>query len=186
MALLRPRPACRLLAGAVLALSLTPPAWGAPSGCPDLSGHYRVDGFGPVLGDALEAMGAQMAGFTDSEVRFDMASSTDLAIHWKSGASGKLATTPNRVLVYRADFTCGNGWLTLKRAVPAKRKTDQGFFEGRSEIRMRLAPGRGLTIVAEFSGGERETLYPYDSARISMPCMARAEASSRSTLFFFL
>ena len=180
MAFLRPRPARRLLAGALVALSVAPAAWGAPSGCPDLSGHYRVDGFGPVLGDALQAMGAEMAGFRDSEVRFDMASGTELAIHWKSGGSGTLPTTPNRVLVHRADFTCSNGWLAIKRAVPATRRTDQGFFEGRSEIRMRPAPGRGLNIVAEFSGGQRETLYSYDSARISIPKLGSGRKMTES------
>lgn len=39
----------------------------ATQDCPDLAGHYRVDGFGPILGDALKVLGLQMAGFQDSE-----------------------------------------------------------------------------------------------------------------------
>ena len=57
-----------------------------PVDCPDLAGHYRVDGFGPVLRDALEVLGLRLAGFDGSEVKIEGNADTALRFQKHLGA----------------------------------------------------------------------------------------------------
>ena len=138
------------------------------SGCPDLRGHYRVDGFGPVLGDALEALGLEMAGFQNSEVKVTGDGVSVLAFWIKSGSSSPMSSKPLVVLNRGSHYDCVGGAIVLKRKVPASRQTSEGWLEGESTVQLTRAGG-GLGLGAAFRGGQRTTLYSYDSARISFP-----------------
>ncbi|WP_257386047.1 hypothetical protein [Tahibacter caeni] len=140
----------------------------ADDGCPDLTGHYRVDGFGPVLGDALEALKLQSAGFTDSEVKISGDAAQSLSFWIKSGRSGAMASRPSLTLTRGAQYDCAAGAIVLRNSVESARKTDDGHLEGRSVVRLSRS-GEGLGLSAEFHGGQRYTLYSYESARISVP-----------------
>lgn len=157
------------LAGCALLLmaAASPPAAAEPE-CPGLEGHYRVDGFGPVLGDALGVLGLGMAGFRDSEVQITGDAEQSLSFRIKSGSSSPMASRPSRVLTRGVDYDCAAGALTLRSSTESTRQTDAGFLEGRSVLRLRRS-GAGLGLAVEFSGGQRSTLYSYDSARISVP-----------------
>lgn len=136
--------------------------------CPDLAGHYRVDGFGPVLGDALDALDLRMAGFTDSEVKITGRAETSLQFWIRSGGSSPMASRPSRTLTQGVDYECIGGAVVLKRKVSASRNTDEGWLEGSATVRL-VRSGSGLGLASEFSGGQRTTIYSYDSARISLP-----------------
>jgi hypothetical protein len=138
------------------------------SGCPDLRGHYRVDGFGPVLGDALEALGLEMAGFQNSEVKVTGDGVSVLAFWIKSGSSSPMSSKPLVVLNRGSHYDCVGGAIVLKRKVPTSRQTSEGWLEGESTVQLTRAGG-GLGLGAAFRGGQRTTLYSYDSARISFP-----------------
>jgi len=157
------------LAGCVLLLmAAASPSASAEPDCPGLAGHYRVDGFGPVLGDALGVLGLGMAGFRDSEVKITGNTEQSLSFWVRSGLSSPMASRPSRVLTRGVDYDCAAGVLTLRGSAESTRQTDAGFLEGRSIVRLTRS-GAGLGIAAEFSGGQRSTLYSYDSARISVP-----------------
>lgn len=146
-------------------------AWSAPAGaadCPDLDGHYRVAAFGPVLADAVTALGIPLAGFRDSEVKITGIDQGELRLWVKSGSSAPMARQPSRVLVLGVDFDCANGVLTLRQRVAATRKTDTAFLEGHATVSLARA-GSGLGLSSEFRGGERSTLFSYESARIGVP-----------------
>jgi len=146
-------------------------AWPAPAvagACPALDGHYRVAAFGPVLGDAVTALGIPQAGFRDSEVKITGIDQGELRLWVKSGSSAPMSGQPSRVLVLGVDFDCANGVLTLRQRVAATRKTDTAYLEGRSSVSL-ARQGSGLGLSSEFRGGERSTLFSYDSARLSVP-----------------
>ena len=140
----------------------------AAQDCPDLVGHYRVDGFGPVLGDALQVLGLQMAGFQDSEVK--ITGRTDMALQFwiKSGKSSPMSTQPTRTLTRGADYECAGAAIVLKGKASASRQTEQGWLEGQSTVSLSRS-GLGLGLATSFHGRERTTIYSYDSARISIP-----------------
>ena len=164
------------LALIAFALGLTSSAGAQASGaqgCPDLSGHYRVDGFGPVLGDALDALDLRMAGFTDSEVKITGSAEISLQFWIKSGKISPMASRPSRTLTHGVDYDCANGAVALKRKASASRGTDEGWLDGRSTVRLSRA-GSGLGIGTEFHGQQRSTIYSYDSARISVPKLGTA------------
>ena len=140
----------------------------AAQDCPDLVGHYRVDGFGPVLGDALQVLGLQMAGFQDSEVK--ITGRTDMALQFwiKSGKSSPMSTQPTRTLTRGADYECAGAAIVLKGKASASRQTEQGWLEGQSTLSLSRS-GLGLGLATSFHGRERTTIYSYDSARISIP-----------------
>lgn len=143
----------------------------ANSPCPDLTGHYRVAEFGDVLGDAIQALRIGQAGFTDSEVRFERGVGNNWNLFIKSGSTASLSAVPTTTLVHGADFACRDGWLELRTPVQTSRKTEQGWYEGQSTVRLTgTGTGSGgLTLVAQFSGSQRNTIYQYDSARLSLP-----------------
>ncbi len=154
-----------------LALGLTRSSGAQASGaqnCPDLAGHYRVDGFGPVLGDALDALDLRMAGFTDSEVKITGSAEISLQFWIKSGGSSPMSNQPSRTLTHGVDYDCVAGAVVLKRKVSASRNSDEGWLEGSATVRL-VRSGSGLGLASEFSGGQRTTIYSYDSARISLP-----------------
>jgi len=154
-----------------LAFALTSSAGAQARGtqaCPDLAGHYRVDGFGPVLGDALDALDLRMAGFTDSEVKITGRAEASLQFWIRSGGSSPMASRPSRTLTQGVDYECIGGAVVLKRKVSASRNTDEGWLEGSATVRL-VRSGSGLGLASEFSGGQRTTIYSYDSARISLP-----------------
>jgi hypothetical protein len=160
-----------------MALALGPATSARADDCPDLAGHYRVDGFGPVLGDALEALRLGTAGFTHSEVKITGDAGQTLRFFAKSGQSAPMASEPSRVLSRGEDYDCAGGALTLRGKVSSSRKTDAGFFEGHSIVRLTRS-GSGLSISTEFRGGERTTLYSYESARVSIPKLGTGRSLS--------
>jgi hypothetical protein len=129
------------------------------SPCPDLSGHYRVAEFGDTNGDALKALRIPMAGFIDSEVRFKRGSGQDWSLFIKSGGSGRLSGSAATTLTHGVDFACRGGWVELLTPVRTSRKTEQGWFEGKTTLLLNKASPSGLTLSARFSGGKRSTLY---------------------------
>ncbi len=135
--------------------------------CPDLAGHYRVDGFGPVLGDALEVLGLKMAGFSDSEVKITGSADSALQFWIKSGSS-PMSSQPSQTLTRGVGYECAGASIRLKGSAGSRRQTDQGWLEGTSKVSLSRA-GAGLGISTSFSGRERTTLYSYDSARVSIP-----------------
>ena len=158
-----------LLTGCVvllIALTAGTPAWAAD--CPALEGHYRVESFGPVLGDSVTALGLQMAGFRDSEVKITGSADQSLSFWIKSGLSGAMGRQPSRVLTRGVDYDCAAGVLTLRQSTPSTRQTDEGYLEGRSTVSLTRS-GAGLGLATEFRGGQRSTLYSYESARVSVP-----------------
>ena len=160
---LAPLAGCALL---LVAAAAGPSAQAAD--CPALEGHYRVESFGPVLGDAVTALGVPMAGFRDSEVKITGSAEQSLSLWIKSGLSGAMARQPSRVLTRGVDYDCAAGVLTLRQSTPSTRQTDEGYLEGRSIVSLTRS-GAGLGLATEFRGGQRSTLYSYDSARISVP-----------------
>jgi len=163
----RGRILCRWIA-LVTGLACAGPALAAAGDCPALDGHYRVTAFGPVLADAVTALGIPLAGFRDSEVKITGIDQDELRLWVKSGSSASMSGQPSRVLVLGVDFDCADGVLTLRQQVAATRKTDTAFLEGRSSVSL-TRQGSGLGLSSEFRGGERSTLFSYDSARISVP-----------------
>ena len=146
----------------------------AAQDCPDLVGHYRVDGFGPVLGDALQVLGLQMAGFQDSEVKITGRTDTALQFWIKSGKSSPMSTQPTRMLTRGADYECAGSSIVLKGKASASRQTEQGWLEGQSTLSLSRS-GLGLGLATSFHGRERTTIYSYDSARISIPKLGTAQ-----------
>lgn len=146
----------------------------AAQDCPDLAGHYRVDGFGPVLGDALKVLGLQMAGFTDSEVKITGRTDTALNFWIKSGKSSPMSTQPTRTLTQGLDYVCAGSSIVLKGTASASRQTDQGWLEGQSTVSLSRS-GKGLGLATSFRGRERTTIYRYDSARVSIPMLGTAQ-----------
>lgn len=146
--------------------------------CPDVTGHYRVAGFGPVLGDALEVWGAQSAGFSDSEVKISGNSNRALSLFWKSGRTGVMSSRPNRVWRLNEHYHCQDGWIIFKHMVAADRQTDAGWLEGKAELRITRDAVGGLSIASVFSGRQRTTLYSYDSARVSIPKLGTGKTLS--------
>jgi len=139
------------------------------SPCPDVSGHYRVAEFGDANGDALQALRIRMAGFTDSEVRFERGSGQNWDLFIKSGSTAAMSARAATTLTHGIDFACRDGWLELLTPVRSSRKTEQGWFEGSTLLRLNKSGAKGLTLATRFSGGKRSTLYQYDSARLSLP-----------------
>ena len=140
----------------------------APVDCPDLAGHYRVDGFGPVLRDALEVLGLRLAGFDGSEVKIEGNADTALRFFIRSERSHPMSTKPVRTLARGIDYDCAGASIVLKATVEAERQGENAWLEGRSTIRLARS-GQGLGVSAGFRGREHATLYSYDSARLSIP-----------------
>ncbi len=146
----------------------------AAQDCPDLAGHYRVDGFGPVLGDALQVLGLQMAGFQDSEVKITGRTDTALQFWIKSGKSSSMSTQPARTLTRGLDYECAGASIVLKALASSSRQTGDGWLEGQSTVSLSRS-GVGLGLSTSFHGRERTTIYSYDSARISIPKLGTAQ-----------
>jgi hypothetical protein len=146
----------------------------AAQDCPDLAGHYRVDGFGPVLGDALKLLGLQMAGFRDSEVKITGRADSALQFWIKSGKSSPMAKQPSRTLTHGLDYVCAGSSIVLKGSTSASRQTDAGWLEGQSTVSLSRS-GTGLGLATSFHGRERTTIYSYDSARVSIPKFGTAQ-----------
>lgn len=143
--------------------------------CPELAGHYRVDGFGPVLGDALNALELGMAGFQDSEVKLSGNAVGALRFWIKSGGSGVMSSQPAVVLMRGVGYECANGAVVLKNVVSSSRQTDEGWLEGNSTVRLTPDGRGGLSLSSEFHGRQRTTIYSYDSARVSIPKLGTAQ-----------
>lgn len=121
-----------------------------------------------MLGDALKFWGAEMAGFSDSEIKITGSAYQSLNLFWKSGSTGTMSKTPNRTWRINVNYRCENGRIVFINSVPAERNTD-AWYEGTAQISIAPDTTKGLTIAAAFSGRQRTTLYSYDSARISIP-----------------
>lgn len=147
----------------------TLPALAAPA-CPALAGRYRILGSGPAMVEARQAL-ALDGTFGDA---------VDLVIEATPDGrvltlSQRLPTDPDRWLGARrtlsqgAEFVCADGSVVLGRRVPASRRTEAAYLEGHTELRLRPGGGGALALELRFQGGERSTLYAYDSARVSVP-----------------
>lgn len=146
----------------------------ATQDCPDLAGHYRVDGFGPVLGDALKVLGLQMAGFQDSEVKITGRTDTALQFWIKSGKMSPMSTQPTRTLTHDLDYVCAGSSIALKGKASSSRQSDEGWLEGESTVSLSRS-GTGLGLATSFHGRQRTTIYSYDSARVSIPKFGTAQ-----------
>lgn len=146
---------------------------GDSQSCPEIAGHYRVDGFGPVLGDALDLLGLRMAGFTGSEVKITGRADTALHFWIKSGSSSPMGSQPVRTLTRGSDYVCENVSIVLKGTASSSRQTDEGWLEGSSTVRLSRS-GSGLGLATEFHGRQRTTIFSYDSARVSVPKLGTA------------
>lgn len=164
---------CVVACAVVTMLGLSGTAQAAPD-CPDLAGHYRVDGFGPVLGDALEVLDLKMAGFLDSEVKITGRADTSLQFWIKSGKSSPMSTRPTRTLTRGLDYECAGASIVLKGLASSGRPGDSGWLEGQSTVSLSRS-GTGLGLAASFRGRERTTIYSYDSARVSIPKLGTAQ-----------
>ena len=118
--------------------------------CPNVAGHYRVAGFGPVLGDALKVWGAEMAGFTDSEVKIAGNANQSLSLFLKSGNSGAMSSTPNRIWRINVNYRCDSGTIVFMQTAASARQLENGWYEGKTEIRIAPDSSRGLAINAFF------------------------------------
>ncbi len=156
------------------------PSARAREACPDVTGTYRVDEFGAALGDALDALRIRSAGFTGSQVRFSGPAEERLGLWVKSGSTGALPSQPTLVLQNGADYTCKQGRIVFTREVEASRRTDQGWLEGRSTVRISRSGRGGLAIEVVFKGRQRSTLYSYDSARVSVPVPGTGQTLSEA------
>ena len=170
--------ALMLFIPAALALTSAPQARAdrgaanARQACPDVAGHYRVAGFisfSDALADTLNALGATSASYPGSEVKLSGRAEEGLSAWVKSGPTGAMSTSPRFVLVNGTDFSCKDGWIILNRAARANRRTDQGWHEGQSSVRLAPGHGGGLTIQTTFTGSQQSNLFAYESARISVP-----------------
>ena len=165
---------CAAACAVITTLGLSATAQAAPD-CPDLAGHYRVDGFGPVLGDALQVLRLQMAGFQDSEVKITGSADTSLQFWIKSGRSHPMSRQPSRTLTRGVDYECEGAFIVLKGTATASRQTDEGWLEGQSTIRLSRS-GAGLGLGASFSGRQHTTIFRYDSARVSIPKLGTSQS----------
>lgn len=137
--------------------------------CPDLSGHYRVTGDGPARTEALAALHAGMAGFTGGELVLSQLPGGGLGVQTRSGPKGALTASPGGPLMAGKDFSCRNGWLVVQQTQSAARRVEEKWYEGRSTVSLRGGGPGGLAVEVRFAGGQRTTVYQYDSARISLP-----------------
>ena len=146
--------------------------------CPDVSGHFRVDGFSAALGEALARLGIRGAGFTGSEVRLGARAELGLRIWVKEGSTGTMPSQPTVVLQHGREFVCRDGRLIFTSSGGAGRRIEQEWYEGSSTLR--IAPGnpRGLNIEVVFAGSQRAPLFSYESARISLPIPGTGRTST--------
>lgn len=137
---------------------------------PDLAGRYRVAGSEPELADALRALelGGGPGGTNDLSIE-----TGDGGRVMTLGLSPALApgrwTSPRRTLSVGRDFDCADGWVVMRKPVTTSRKTETAYLEGSVVARVRPSARGSLAFELRFNGGERSTLYSYDSARISVP-----------------
>jgi hypothetical protein len=162
---------------------LTVPAHAAEKPCPKVSGHYRVAGFGPVLGDALTIWGAEIAGSMGSEVKITGDANQGLSLFLKIGNTGVMSSQAVRLWHLNRDYRCEGGWVVFNGAVPSSRQGNQGWLEGKTELRIARDSSGGLAVATSFSGRQRTTLYSYDSARISIPKLGTGQALADSIRF---
>jgi hypothetical protein len=138
--------------------------------CPDVSGQYSVTGFGKALGDVLQALQAEQAGFRDSGVELHGAADGELTVGVKSGSTGVWSTRPVVVLQKGKDFDCKGGALLFHPVADTSRKTDEGtWYEGASTISLSAGGHGELVIDVSFTGSERISLFSYESANVSVP-----------------
>lgn len=136
------------------------------AGCPDVTGVYRAWGSGYAVADLVNAL--RITVYLGSKVQLEGRPEDGLEVRVTSSAKEALPKRPTIVLRHRQDFTCDDGRLVFKGVRNARRKTDDGWYEGSSTVRIAPAGG-GLAVEVIFSGSQRETLYSYDSARVSIP-----------------
>lgn len=161
-------------------------AWAAPpkdnGPCPDIAGHYWVDPSGEMFVDAINALGLGRGLFRGAEVRFASRGGTGYDLFVKPASGTPMSPVAAVTLTHGVDYVCRDGWIELTKAVPASRKRERGFYEGTATVRLRKGNLSGLALAARFTGGERTTIYQYDSARISVPRMGtnvRSEGAIR-------
>lgn len=170
----------------VMAAGIASAAWAAPpkdnGPCPDITGHYRVDASGEIYIDVINALGLGRGLFRGAEVRFVSRGGSGYDLFVKPASGSPMGTVAAVTLTHGVDYVCRDGWIELTKTVPASRKREQGFYEGTATVRLKKANQSGLGLAARFTGGERTTVYQYDSARISIPKMGsnvRSEAAIR-------
>lgn len=137
-----------------------------PAGCPDVAGVYRPTGGGYAAADLVKAL--RITVYLGSKVQLDGRPEDGLEVRVTSSAKEALPKRPTVVLQHRKDFTCAEGQLVFSGIRQASRKNEQGWYEGTSTVRI-TPSGGGLGVEVVFRGSQREVLYSYDSARISVP-----------------
>lgn len=159
----------RLLTWLTPALLVAAAAHGAPA-CPDLTGRYRVAGSGPVFADTLGALElGGGAGGTQDLVIESTAGGRVMTLGLSPALEPGRWSSPRRTLSAGAEFDCTDGWVVMRKAVNTSRKTEATYLEGSAVVRLRPSAGGSLAVELRFRGGERSTLYAYDSARVSVP-----------------
>ncbi len=146
-----------------------------PTGCPDLSGQYRVTGAGPTLADVLEVLKARHAGSIGSEVKLNWQAGGWLGVWAKSDGKDSMPTQPTVVLKRSTDFSCKNGALVFKRIADVGRRGTKGWLKGVSIVQIRRGAGAGLDITSSFSGRQQTILFSYDSASLGIPRLGTKE-----------
>ena len=146
-----------------------------PTGCPDLSGQYRVGGAGPTLADALEVLSARHTGSIGSEVKLNWQAGGLLGVWAKSDGKDPMPAKPTVVLKRSTDFNCKNGALVFKRVTDVERRGTKGWLKGGSIVQIKRSPGGGLDITSSFSGRQQTILFSYDSARLGIPKLGTKE-----------
>ncbi len=157
-----------------------PTGHAAERSCPMVSGHYRVAGYAPVLGDALKMWGAEIAGSMGSEVKITGDANQGLSLFLKIGNTGVMSAQAVRSWRLNQDYRCESGWVVFNGAVPSRRQGDQGWLEGKTELRIARDSTGGLAVVTWFSGRQRTTLFSYDAARISIPKLGTGQTIADS------
>lgn len=159
---MRPAYGASILLG--IAVLASPPARSAK--CPEVAGLYRPAGSGYAVADLVHAL--RITVYLGSKVQLEGRPEDGLEVRVTSSAKEALPKRPTVVLQHRRDFTCADGQLVFSGIRQASRKNEQGWYEGTSTVR--IAPsGGGLGVEVVFRGSQREVLYSYDSARISVP-----------------
>ena len=138
--------------------------------CGDVAGHYRLQGEGQPLADALAILGVAALAGRGGELRIEGSADNYLRLWVKSDEHGSFPESSQLSLWRNQAYRCEDGWLVFSSQSPQNwRAADDGrHYQGRS--RMRLSrEGQQLQLIIDFSGREHLSLYSYDSASVQLP-----------------
>jgi hypothetical protein len=156
---------CLVLAGVA---ETAPVAHAADESCPDLSGQYRVVGSDRPLQDVIRALHVAQIEKKGRSVVFEGVSDGELLVWMNAGNWGTWPRQPS-VLRQGQDFECVGQELRFVVAKSSRKTDGETWYEGNSEVSLQLMKGGELAVDVDFKGGQRVTLYSYDSANVSVP-----------------